>query len=154
MKKLLVIAILMLALVFTAVACNDDPVTEDTTLGDTTVETPTEAPTAEPEDPTEPTETTAEPEETTEEPEETTEEVTTEEETTEEVTTADPADPVWIMNADDLAAMANTVTSSVEKTEEGFASFTATGADPWFLLCNNIGEMPSIWLSATAPTPT
>ena len=144
MKKLLVIAILMLALVFTVVACNNDPVTEETTLGDTTVETPTEAPTAEPEDPTEPEETTEEPEETTEEPEETTEEpeVTTEEETTEEVTTADPADPVWMMDAEALAAMANTATSTVEKTEDGFASFTAVGADPWFLLTGNIGEMP------------
>ncbi len=145
MKKLLVIAILMLALVFTVVACNNDPVTEETTLGDTTVETPTEAPTAEPDETTaEPEETTEEPEETTEEPEETTEEpeVTTEEETTEEVTTADPADPVWMMDAEALAAMANTVTSTVEKTEDGFASFTATGADPWFLLCGNIGEMP------------
>ena len=148
MKKLLLIATLMLALVFTAVACTGGEEPADTTVADdTTVETPTEAPTAEPEDPTEPEETTEAPEETTaepEEPEETTEapEETTEEETTEEVTTADPADPVWMMDAEALAAMANTVTSTVEKTEDGFASFTAVGADPWFLLCGNIGEMP------------
>ena len=52
MKKLLLIALLMLALVITAVACNDDPV-EPGTSGDevTTVETPTEAPTDEPSTP-------------------------------------------------------------------------------------------------------
>ena len=82
MKKLLLIAILMLALVLTAVACDKTPDGEDTTVADTTVETPTEAPTEEPtETPTEePTETpTEEPTETpTEEP---TEEPTQEPET-------------------------------------------------------------------------
>ena len=49
MKKLLVIALLMLALVFTVVACTQDPVDPETTPADTTVaENPTEAPTAEP----------------------------------------------------------------------------------------------------------
>ena len=48
MKKLLLIAILMLALVLTAVACDKTPDGEDTTVADTTVETPTEAPTEEP----------------------------------------------------------------------------------------------------------
>ena len=48
MKKLLVIAILMLALVFTVVACNNEPVVDETTVADTTAENPTEAPTAEP----------------------------------------------------------------------------------------------------------
>ena len=43
MKKLLLIAILMLALVITVVACTGDKNPEDTTIGDTTVETPTEA---------------------------------------------------------------------------------------------------------------
>ena len=50
MKKLLLIAILMLALVFTVVACNNDPVVEDTTADTTVAEDPTEAPTAEPTD--------------------------------------------------------------------------------------------------------
>ena len=50
MKKLLVIAILMLALVFTVVACNDDPVVDETTADTTVAENPTEAPTAEPTD--------------------------------------------------------------------------------------------------------
>ena len=53
MKKLLLIAILMLALVFTVVACTGGETPDDTTVGDTTVETPTEAPTDEPDDPTE-----------------------------------------------------------------------------------------------------
>ena len=53
MKKLLLIAFLMLALVITAVACTGGDTTDDTTVGDTTVETPTEAPTDEPDDPTE-----------------------------------------------------------------------------------------------------
>ena len=48
MKKLLLIAILMLALVFTIVACTGGETTEDTTVGDTTVETPTDATTEEP----------------------------------------------------------------------------------------------------------
>ena len=49
MKKLLVIAILMLALVFTVVACDKTPAGTDTTAADTTAaETPTEAPTEEP----------------------------------------------------------------------------------------------------------
>ena len=96
MKKLLLIAILMLALVLTAVACDKTPAGEDTTVQDTTAETPTEAPTEEPtteevttEEPTEePTTEEVTTEEPTEEP--TTEEVTTEEPTTEEVTTEEP----------------------------------------------------------------
>ena len=148
MKKLLIVAILMLALVFTIVACTGGQTTEDTTVGDTTVETPTDAPTEEPTDaPTEePTDVpTEEPtEDPTEEPTDAPTEKPTDVPTDPPVTEppVDPADPVWIMNADDLANMANTVTSTVEKTEDGFASFTATGGDPWFLLCGNIGEMP------------
>ena len=85
MKKLLLIAILMLALVVAVVACDKTPDVTDTTAEDTTVETPTEEATTE-----ETTEETTTEEETTEEAtteEETTEEVTTEEETTEEETT-------------------------------------------------------------------
>ena len=81
MKKLLLIAMLMLALVFAAVACDETPDVTDTTAGDTTEEATTEEVTTE--------EVTTEEvttEETTTE-ETTTEETTTEEETTEEVTT-------------------------------------------------------------------
>ena len=137
MKKLLLIATLMLALVFTVVACNNDPVTEETTLGDTTVETPTEAPTAEPEDPTEP-------EETTEEPE-----VTTEEETTEEVTTADPADPVWIADPDAIAGVKGAGTTAyiadAVVMEEGgykFVRITVNGGDSQFVVAKDLGTMP------------
>ena len=152
MKKLLIIAILMLALVFTVVACTggDDPA--DTTVAeDTTVETPTEAPTAEPEDPTEPEETTEEPEETTEEPEETTEEpeVTTEEETTEEVTTADPADPVWIADPDAIAGVKGAgstayIADAVVMEEGGykFVRITVNGGDSQFVVGSNLGTMP------------
>ena len=145
MKKLLLIAILMLALVITAVACTGTPDETDTTAADaTTAETPTQAPATEPDETPAPE--TNEPETPapgTDEPEtpapETDEPETPAPETEPPV---DPADPVWIMDADALAAMENTVTSTVEKTEDGFASFTATGADPWFLLTGNIGEMP------------
>ena len=71
MKKLLIIAILMLALVITAVACTDDPV-EPGTTDDTTVETPTEAPTAEPDEPEETTAAPQDEETTASDPEETT----------------------------------------------------------------------------------
>ena len=119
MKKLLLIAILMLALVLTAVACDKTPDGEDTTVADTTVETPTEAPTEEPteevttEEPTTEEVTTEEPtteEVTTEEP--TTEEVTTEEPTTEEVTTEEPTDEV------------------VEPVDIDLTTVTATGSWP------------------------
>ena len=52
MKKLLVIALLMLALVITAGACQPTPDEPDTSADDvTTAETPTEAPTDEPSTP-------------------------------------------------------------------------------------------------------
>ena len=144
MKKLLLIAILMLALVITAVACTDDPV-EPGTTDDTTVETPTEAPTAEPDEPEETTAAPQDEETTASEPEETTAGEDPTEEPTEEPTepeTADPADPVWIMDADALAGMTNVNGATVEKNEAGYASFTATAGDPWFLVTGNIGEMP------------
>ena len=152
MKKLLLIAILMLALVFTVVACNNEPVVDETTVADTTAEAPTEAPTEEAttEEPTE--EATTE-EATTEEAtteEATTEEATTEEVTTEEVTTeeptADPADPVLLLNPEDLntlatgaAPNANEVASS-EVITEGKKTFVrvtpnlAGIGDPYFAI--------------------
>ena len=152
MKKLLLIALLMLALVFTVVACTDTPAGTDTTAADTTVETPTEAPTedATTEEPTEEATTEESTEEitteapTTEEPTEeaTTEEATTEEITTEEVTTADPADPVYVIDADAMVAGTPVNNATVEKNDAGYASFTATGGDPWVLIAGNIGEMP------------
>ena len=150
MKKLLLIALLMLALVVTAVACSDDK-PADTTIGETTAAPAPGVTTAEPD-----ADTTAEPApettvapapETTEAPAPETTEAPAPE-TTEapapETTEApvDPADPVWIIDADGLAAMTNANAATVEKNEAGYASFTATGGDPWFLVCGNIGEMP------------
>ena len=146
MKKLLIIALLMLALVITAVACTDDPVEPGTSAEDvTTAETPTtEAPdTDEPDTPAPDTDEPETPAPDTDEPE------TPAPDTDEPDTPApdteppvDPADPVWIIDADGLAAMTNANAATVEKNEAGYASFTATGGDPWFLVCGNIGEMP------------
>ena len=147
MKKLLFIAILMLALVITAVACTGDKNPEDTTIGDTTVETPTEAPTAEPDDPTEAP--TAEPDDPTEaptvEPEDPTEAPTDKPETptdkpedpTEEQTTADPMEPVNVFDAEAL----NTLTGAneVESTEvvNGYLHVVPKGPDPyWYPFAN------------------
>ena len=47
MKKLVLLAVLLLALVFTAVACDKTNSGDDTTVADTTVETPTEESTTE-----------------------------------------------------------------------------------------------------------
>ena len=140
MKKLLLIAILMLALVITAVACTGDKNPEDTTIGDTTVETPTEAPTSEPDDPTEaPTDKPEDPTETpTDKPEDPTE-APTEEPT--EAPTADPADPVLILEPEDLNTLAGAGAPNVnqlagsEVITEGsytFARLTAAaGGDPY-----------------------
>ncbi len=94
MKKYLFIALLMLALVVTAVACDktpDEPVdTTDVATTEAPTETPTETPTEDVTEVTTEEATTEEPteESTTEEP--TTEEPTTEEPTTEEPTTEEP----------------------------------------------------------------
>ena len=100
MKKLLLIAILMLTLVFTAVACNDGT-TEETTAGDTTVETPT---TEEPS-----VEATEEP--TAEATEEPSAEVT--EDTSADVTVEDTAEAT-----DEVTEDATTEEAVVETTEE------------------------------------
>ncbi len=150
MKKLLLIAFLMLALVITAVACTETPDEPDTSADDvTTVESPTEAPdepdtpapdTDEPETPAPDTDEPETPAPDTNEPE--TPAPETDEPETPEPETADPADPVWIIDADGLAAMTNANAATVEKNEAGYASFTATAGDPWFLVTGNIGEMP------------
>ena len=156
MKKLLLIAILMLALVFAVVACDKTPETTDTTVADTTAETPTEAPSEEATTET-PTEETPSEEETTEAPtEETpTEDPTTEkpedptEPPTEEVTTADPADPVWIADPDTIAGFkgANTtayIADAVVMEEGGykFVRITVDGGDSQFVVAKDLGTMP------------
>ena len=156
MKKLLLIAILMLALVITAVACTGDKNPEDTTIGDTTVETPTEtpteAPTVEPDDPTEaptaepddPTEApTDKPEDPTEAPTDKPETPTDKPEDPTEAPTADPADPVLMLEPEDLNTLAGAAAPNVnqlgsnEIVTEGnntFVRWTAAGGDPYVAL--------------------
>ena len=159
MKKLLLVAILMLALVFTVVACNNNEPAE-TTAGETTVgqvpgtaepapeteapEVPTEAPevtTAAPEVPTEP-ETTVEDAPVTSAPPVV---------TTEPVTEApvDPAAPVLKVEPDALASAATGNTASgiagAEVMTEGgrtFVRLTASNGDPFFVAVSNAGAMP------------
>ena len=146
MKKLLVIAILMLALVFTVVACNNEPVVDETTAADTTAETPTEAPDEDATTEEATTEEATTEEATTEEAtteeattEEPTQEVTTEEVTTEEPT-ADPADPVLLIDPEALNTLAGAGAPNVnqigtpEVQTEGdktFLRLTAAGGDPY-----------------------
>ena len=129
MKKLLLVAILMLALVFTVVACNNEPA--DTTAGETTA-TQTPA-TAEPEDSTEAPEVPTEaPEVPTEAPEVPTEPETTVDDTpatqapvvtTEPETEApvDPDAPVLLIGPDQIATNAPTgnLIGSADKMTEG-----------------------------------
>ncbi len=166
MKKLLLIAILMLALVFTVVACTDDPKPEDTTDGVTTVETPTteepsqdateepsaEVTTEEPSAEVSGDVTTEEPSEvTTEEPSE----VTTEEpsEVTTEEPTADPMEPVLVIEPEFIKEQAlstggQTFTQEITSAEvmtEGNRTFVrlitdqAGIGDPYVTLIN-IGD--------------
>ena len=154
MKKLLLVALLMLALVITAVACNNEPA--DTTGETTATQTPATAEpddsTAAPETPTEAPEVPTEaPEVPTEAPDTQAPEVPTDAPvtqapvvTTEPVTEApvDPADPVHMIDAAALAGATGTNAATVELNEAGYASFTATGGDPWVLIAGNIGAMP------------
>ncbi len=144
MKKLLFIALLMLALVVTAVACSDDK-PADTTIGETTAAPAPGETTVEPD-----ADTTAEPApettvapapETTEAPEETTKEVTTEEVTTEEVTTADPADPIGVYEADKISTIVggdpSNITQDCVSLEDGYLHVVPIGADPyWYPFAN------------------
>ncbi len=144
MKKLLLIAILMLALVFTVVACTGGDTTDDTTVGDTTVETPTEAPTDEPDDPTEAP--TDKPEDPTEEPTDAPTEKPTEPPTEPptEAPTADPMEPVLVIEPDQLisSATSGNKVSAGEATTEGnrtFVPLSSTGGDPYFQILSGAG---------------
>ena len=149
MKKLLIVAALMLALVFTVVACTGEPTTDGTTVADTTVaENPTEAPTEDATTEEATTEEATTEEATTEEAtteEATTEEATTEEPTTEEVTTeeptTDPADPLLLLEPEDLKELSGMGAPNVnqvagcEVMTEGKKTFVrltaAAGGDPY-----------------------
>ena len=143
MKKLLLIAILMLALVVTAVACSDDK-PADTTAGETTVEQasgttaePTPATTAEPAPET----TVAPAPETTEAPApETTEapapETTVAPETTGEPETEDPMAPVSMFDYKVVGNVINPgrdMQNGTISLEDGYVHVVPGGRDPfWF----------------------
>ena len=138
MKKLLLIAILMLALVFSIAACTGGDTPDDTTVGDTTVETPTDAPTEESTDaPTEePTDApTEEPTETpTEEPTDAPTEKPTEKPTeppTEEPT-ADPMEPVNVFDADDISGMTGMKQIASVEMMDGYLHIVPGGTDPYW----------------------
>ncbi|MBP3571457.1 MAG: discoidin domain-containing protein [Clostridia bacterium] len=142
MKKLLLVAILMLALVFTIVACTGGETPDDTTVGDTTVETPTDAPTEESTDgatdaPTEePTDApTEEPTDApTEEPTDAPTEPDTEEPT--EPETKDPMEPVNVFVADDIQTVTGSdpghLTQDCVTLEDGFVHIVPIGPDPYY----------------------
>ena len=155
MKKLLLIAFLMLALVITAVACTEDPVEPGTSAEDvTTAETPTtEAPdepdtpapdTNEPETPAPDTDEPETPAPDTDEPETPAPDTDEPETPAETEPPVDPADPVWIVGAEQLNELANVAGASNTSAElkDGYISLTAKGGDPWFMVAGNLGEMP------------
>ncbi len=155
MKKLLILALLMLALVITAVACTETPDEPGTSAEDvTTAESPTEAPdepdtpapdTDEPETPAPDTDEPETPAPDTDEPE--TPAPDTDEPETPEPETADPADPVWIIEPDALSTVAGGggYIAGAEVMEEGgykFVRITVNGGDSQFVVANNLGTMP------------
>ena len=136
MKKLLLIAILMLALVFTVVACTETPAGTDTTASDTTAETPTEEATTEApteETPTEEVTTEAPTEEvTTEEP---TEAPTTEAPTTEEPTepeTVDPMAPANVFEAEDITTLTGQNGIASAEIVDGVLHVVPNSPDPYW----------------------
>ncbi len=155
MKKLFVISLLLLSLVFTVVACKDDPVEPtETTAGETTgtVEDPTAAPaddtTAKTEDPTEgpevttgksedPTEpppaaTTEKPEDPTDPPEDPTEPPETE--------PVDPMAPISIFDANALANLdrPNYIESAVVSDDGKYITITPNASDPHYYPFANV----------------
>ncbi len=159
MKKLLILATLLLVLVVTVVACQPGTNPEDTTVNpDVTVEPATDAPTEEPtEEPTVepgiPTETVEEPTETAEPtvPTETEEPTVTTKEP--EVPTVDPDAPLHIVEPDFLANYAaqtgnlvcvSDVASAEVKTEGSrtFIRLTAGGGDPYIAFIDGQKNLP------------
>ena len=153
MKKLLLIALLMLALVVTAVACSDDK-PADTTIGETTAAPAPGVTTAEPD-----ADTTAEPApettvapapettvapapETTAAPAPETTEAPAPE--TPEPETADPMEPVLVIEPEKLisSATGGNKVSAGEATTEGnrtFVPLASTGGDPYFQILSGAG---------------
>ena len=108
MKKLVLLAVLLLALVFSIAACNQAPASNDTTVADTTVETPTEEATTQ---------------------EAITEEVTTGEVTTEEVTTEEAATEEATTEEDTTEEVTEAETPAVEKLEIDISTTVAVATD-------------------------
>ena len=142
MKKLLLIAFLMLALVITAVACTETPDEPGTSAEDvTTAETPTEAPTDEPSTPAPETDPeTPAPETDPETPAPETDEPETPAPETEPETEPDPSAPVLMLKPEDLHTLAGAAAPNVnqlgssEVITEGsntFVRWTAAGGDPY-----------------------
>ena len=151
MKKLLLIALLMLALVITAVACTETPEEPGTSADDiTTAETPTEAPDSEPDTPTPETDPetpapetdpeTPAPETEPETPAPETDEPETPAPETEPETEPDPSEPVLMLDPEALNTLAGAAAPNVNQlgsTEiitEGsktFVHWTAAGGDPY-----------------------
>ena len=148
MKKFLVFAAILMALMLVFVACQDpeqpDNPTDSTV--ESTQETPTETPT------TEPGETqTTEPPATTEPPETTdTEPGTTDTEPGADTDPVepppppevDPADPTWIIDAAGLADKAKTGNATAAELMDGYVRLTSTGGDPYFQFLNAAGTQP------------
>ena len=57
-------------------------------------------------------------------------------------TPVNPVEPSWIIDPAGMANASPVNAATVTVSEDGYASFTATGGDPWALLTGNIGEMP------------
>ena len=147
MKKLLLVALLMLALVITAVACNGNE-TVETTAGETTAtqtpataepddstaapETPTEAPTAAPENPTDAPDTQA-PEVPTDAPVTQAPVVTTEPETEAPV---DPMAPINVFEAADIQTITggdpSNLTQDCVSIVDNYLHIVPIGADPYW----------------------
>ena len=151
MKKLLLIALLMLALVITAVACTETPEEPGTSADDvTTAETPTEAPDSEPDTPAPETDPetpapetdpeTPAPETEPETPAPETDEPETPAPETEPETEPDPSEPVLMLDPEALNTLAGAAAPNVnqlgysEVITEGsntFVRWTAAGGDPY-----------------------
>ncbi len=147
MKKILLVSLLLLALVFSIVACQNDEPAADTTVAETTAaEEPTAAPTeaeetTAAEEPTEAPATTATPE-TTQEPETTKkpiEEKPTEPEETEPETEPDPNAPAAFFDADALNNLTGaTQIDSIVLSEDGkYITITPSASDPHYYPLGN-----------------
>ena len=153
MKKLLFVALLMLALVFTVVACEHTDQPDVTTDGETTVEptVTTDEPdtTAEPVPPETQTPVTTQEPDTTKEPDTTVDDppatqapvTTTEPDTTAEPETEDPMAPVNVFEAADITTIVggdpNNLTQDCVSLEGDYLHIVPIGADPyWYPFAN------------------